>query len=82
MYPGHLHNDCGASIHQEGECREKINGLNKPRRMSHLSEGELHVEKYLSCESFDKVVVKGTRFPKKLRMYCLGKAEWKCKSGD
>lgn len=21
--PGHLHNDCGASIHQEGKCREK-----------------------------------------------------------
>lgn len=65
-----------------GKVSRKINGLNKPGRMSHLSEGELHVEKYLSCESFDKVVVKGTRFPKKLRKYCLGKAEWKCKSGD
>lgn len=65
-----------------GKVSRKINGLNKPGRMSHLSEGELHVEKYLSCESFDKVVVKGTRFSKKLRMYCLGKAEWKCKSGD
>lgn len=28
------------------------------------------------------VMVKGTRFPKKLRIYCLGKAELKCKSGE